>query len=81
MSQVIEKFEIVDNHENMPKILGTVSWNGSELEFKPNTLARKFYGIQIHVGGRILTFDDGLDFIKGIPHYYRSGYLALRRVE
>ena len=75
------KYEVVDNHENLPKTLGTVFWDGSSLEFKPNTLERRFLGIEIHVGGRVLTLDDGLDFIKAIPQYYRSGYVAVRRID
>lgn len=75
------KYEVVDNHRNTPQKLGTVSWDGSELVFSPAHLERRFWGIDIHVGNRVLTLDDGLDFIRAIPHHYRSGYISLRRVE
>lgn len=75
-----EKYEVIDNHEHSPKTLGTVSWDGSALEFKPAQLERKFWGMDIHTADRILTIDDGLDFIKAMRHHCRSGYIALRRI-
>lgn len=75
-----EYYELTDMSGSKPQKLGTISWNGSDLEFKPQTLRHRFEGVFIQTGAGELSLEDGLDFIKAIPHHYRSGYVSLRRV-
>lgn len=59
--------------------LGKVWWNGKKIESNEEGLIAMLKSRPIIVGDKKLTFDDGVEFLQGLPHYYRS-YISARKV-
>jgi hypothetical protein len=74
------EYELV-SYGKEEKSLGTAWWNGKEIETsKPSLLELlKDTTIISHGNDDKLTIDDGIDFLKALPSYFRS-YVSARKV-
>lgn len=61
------------------KSMGKVWWDGKKVVSDSQGLLRMLKGRPIRVADKELTVDDGIEFLQGLPHYYRS-YISARKV-
>lgn len=61
------------------KSLGKVWWNGKKVVSDDEGCLDLLKSSPIRVGNKELTVDDGIEFLEGLPHYYRS-YISARKV-
>lgn len=60
--------------------LGKVWWNGKKVVTDEPSLLQMLKSQPIRVGDKELTVDDGIEFLKGLPLYYRS-YISAKKVK
>lgn len=56
---------------------GKVWWDGKEIQSDEPKILKMLK--DIHHSGK--GFEDGLEFLKVIPRYFRSGYVTMNRIQ
>jgi hypothetical protein len=56
---------------------GTVWWDGKKIQSDKPTILSLLK--EVHHSGK--GFEDGLEFLKVAPRYFRSGYVTMQRVQ
>ena len=60
------------------KSLGNVWWNGKKVEAEESSLLSLLKQTKIRGDGEVLTIEDGIEFLKALPDYFRSYISAMK---
>lgn len=67
------------SHGKDTESLGTVWWDGKKVVASDEGLEALLRRRPVLVKGKEINWDDGIEFLEGLPHTYRS-YIHARKV-
>lgn len=81
MSEAIKEHEYeLISYGTEEESLGTAWWNGKKIETSESSLLALLKDTTIRNEEGSFTVDDGVDFLKALPTYFRS-YVSASKVE
>lgn len=70
------KYELIAHYRN-DQVEATIEWDGSKIKVDNKLVEKQLKQAEV----MDKTWQDGIEFLKVLPFYYKSGYVGLRRVD